>query len=70
MAIAVGTQFEPPGKGVAKAALIYAGRIASALSVAVAFVFIFGLTGADRTVLRSIRRRGTSLWSCASWPYR
>ena len=51
MAIAVGIQFEPPGKGVAKAALVYAGRLASALAVAVVFVLIFGLTGADRTVL-------------------
>lgn len=51
MAVAVGIQFEPPGKGVAKAALVYAGRLASAVVVAVAFVLIFGLTGADRTVL-------------------
>ena len=51
MAIAVGIQFEPPGKGVAKAALVYAGRLVSALAVAVVFVLIFGLTGADRTVL-------------------
>jgi predicted permease len=51
MAIAVGIQFQPPGKGIAKALLVYAGRLASALAVAVAFVFIFGLTGADRTVL-------------------
>jgi hypothetical protein len=58
MAIAVGIQFEPPGKGVAKAALVYAGRLASALAVAVVFVLIFGLTGADRTVLLLIARRG------------
>jgi predicted permease len=45
MAIAVGIQFEPPGKGVAKAALVYAGRLASALAVAAVFVLIFGLTG-------------------------
>ncbi len=51
MAIAVGIQFEPPGQGVTKAALVYAGRLASALAVAVAFILIFGLTGADRTVL-------------------
>ncbi len=51
MAIAVGIQFEPPGKGVAKAALIYAGRLASAMAVAVAVILVFGLTGADRTVL-------------------
>lgn len=51
MAIAVGIQFEPPGRGVAKAALIYAGRLRSALAVAVAFILVFGLTGADRTVL-------------------
>jgi predicted permease len=36
---------------VAKAALIYAGRLASALAVAVVFILVFGLTGADRTVL-------------------
>lgn len=51
MAIAVGIQFRPPGDGVAKALLVYAGRLASALAVAIAIVFIFGLTGADRTVL-------------------
>jgi predicted permease len=50
-AVAVGIQFEPPGKGVAKAALVYAGRLVSAVAVAVAVVLIFGLTGADRTVL-------------------
>jgi predicted permease len=51
MAIAVGIQFEPPGKGVTKAALVYAGRLASALAVAVVVILAFGLTGADRTVL-------------------
>ncbi len=51
MALAVGIQFEPPGKGVAKAALVYGGRLVSAMAVAVAFVVVFGLTGADRTVL-------------------
>jgi predicted permease len=51
MAIAVGIQFEPPGRGVAKAALVFAGRLVSALAVAFVFVVVFGLTGADRTVL-------------------
>ena len=51
MAIGVGIRFEPPGKGVGKAALIHAGRLTSALGVAIAIVLIFGLTGADRTVL-------------------
>ena len=51
MAIGVGIRFEPPGQGVGKAALIHAGRLTSAMGVAVAIVLIFGLTGADRTVL-------------------
>jgi predicted permease len=64
MAIAGGIQFEPPGKGVAKAALVYAGRLASALAVAVVFVLIFGLTGADRRCCAEMNRfssaRGTA----------
>jgi malate permease and related proteins len=51
MAIGVGIRFEPPGRGVGKAALIYAGRLTSAMGVALAIVLIFGLTGADRTVM-------------------
>ena len=51
MAIAVGIQFEPPGKGVgpSRTGLCRAARVG--LAVAVVFVLIFGLTGADRTVL-------------------
>lgn len=51
MAIGVGIRFEPPGRGVGKAALIYAARLTSAMAVALAVVLIFGLTGPDRTVL-------------------
>jgi predicted permease len=51
MAIGVGIRFEPPGKGVGKAALIHAARLTSALGVAVVIVLVFGLTGIDRTVL-------------------
>jgi predicted permease len=51
MAIGVGIRFQPPGKDVGRAALVFAGRLASALAVTVAVVLIFGLTGADRTVM-------------------
>jgi predicted permease len=51
MAIGVGIRFQPPGRGVGKAALVFAARVASALAVAGAAVLIFGLTGADRTVM-------------------
>jgi predicted permease len=51
VAIGVGIRFQPPGKGAGKAALVYAGRLVSALAVAVALVLIFGLTGPDRTVM-------------------
>ena len=51
MAIGVGIRFQLPGRGVGKAALIFAARVASALGVAVAAVLIFGLSGADRTVM-------------------
>jgi predicted permease len=51
MAIGVGIRFRPPGRGMAKAALIFAARVASALTIAIAAVLIFGLTGADRTVM-------------------
>jgi hypothetical protein len=51
MAIGVGIRFQPPGKGVSKAALVFAGRLTSATAVAVAAVLIFGLTGPDRTVM-------------------
>ena len=51
MAIGVGIRFEPPGRGIGKAALIHAGRLTSAMGVAVAVVLVFGLTGVDRTVL-------------------
>jgi predicted permease len=51
MAIGVGIRFEPPGRGIGKAALIYAARLASALAVALAFILVLGLTGMDRTVL-------------------
>jgi len=36
---------------VGKAALIFAGRLTSAMAVAVTVILIFGLTGADRTIL-------------------
>jgi malate permease and related proteins len=51
MAIGVGIRFEPPGRGLGKAALVLSGRLVSAVVVAVALVLVFGLTGADRTVL-------------------
>jgi predicted permease len=51
MAIGVGIRFQPPGRGIGKAALVFAARVASALAVAGAAVLIFGLTGADRTVM-------------------
>jgi predicted permease len=51
MAIAVGIRFRPLGTGVGKAALVFAGRLSSAMAVAVAAVLIFDLTGADRTVM-------------------
>jgi predicted permease len=51
MAIGVGIRFQPPGKGSGKAALVFAGRLVSALAVAIAFVLILGLRGPDRTVL-------------------
>jgi malate permease and related proteins len=51
MAITVGIRFQPPGSGVAKSALVFGGRLTSAMAVAVAVVLVFGLTGADRTVM-------------------
>jgi hypothetical protein len=51
VALGVGIRFEPPGRDIGKAALIHAGRLVSALGVALTFVLAFGLTGADRTVL-------------------
>jgi predicted permease len=51
MAIGVGIRFRPPGHGVTTAALVFTARVVSALGVAVAVVLIFGLTGADRTVM-------------------
>jgi predicted permease len=51
MAIAVGIRFQPLGRGVAKAALVHAGRLISAMVVGVAVIVLFGLTGADRTVM-------------------
>ena len=38
-------------EGAGKAALVFAGRLVSALAVAVALVLILGLTGPDRTVM-------------------
>ena len=51
MAIGVGIRFQPPGEGRRQggAGVRRAARVA--LAVAVAFVLIFGLTGADRTVM-------------------
>lgn len=51
MAIGVGIRFEPPGRDIGKAAVVYATRVASGLTVAMAVVLAFGLTGADRTVM-------------------
>jgi predicted permease len=51
LAIGVGIRFQLPGRGAGKASLVFAGRLVSALAVAVALVLIFGLTGTDRTVL-------------------
>jgi predicted permease len=51
MAIGVGIRFQPLVSGVAKAALVYAGRLTSAMAVAVVVILAFGLTGADRTVM-------------------
>ena len=51
LAIGVGIPFQLPGKGAGKAALVFVGRLVSALAVAVALVLILGLTGTDRTVL-------------------
>ena len=51
MAIAVGIHFELPGKGVGRAALAHSGRLASAFLVALVFILVFGLTGADRVGL-------------------
>jgi len=50
MAIGVGIRFEPRGRDVGKAALIYAARLTSAMGVGLAAVLIFDLTGPDRTV--------------------
>lgn len=51
MAIGVGIRLQRPGAGLGKAALIHAGRLGSAVAVAVAIVVIFGPTGPDRTIL-------------------
>jgi len=51
MAIGVGIRFEPPGRDIGKAALVFATRVFAELAVAVAVVLIFGLTGVDRTVM-------------------
>lgn len=51
IAIGVGIRFQLPGRGVGKAALVFSGRLVSAMAVVVGIVLIFGLSGADRTVL-------------------
>ena len=51
MAVGVGIRFEPPGRDIGKAALVFGTRVVSGLAVAVAIVLIFGLTGIDRTVM-------------------
>jgi len=51
ISLAVGILFEPPGKGVGKAALIVGIRLVTGLAVAIAFVLIFRLQGIDRTVI-------------------
>ena len=51
IAIAVGIRFQPSVRDVGKAALVYAGRLGSAVAVATVFVLAFGLTGPDRTIM-------------------
>lgn len=49
--IGVGILFDPIGNGLRTAALMVATRLITGLAVAIALVFLLGLTGMDRTVL-------------------